>query len=564
MISSIRGQKTMNGLNQNRLKRIAVACAVACLCAVIPAAIVGQDARTILMNSAKAMGVENLKTIQVSGAGSHSVLIGQNRNPDGPWPVGRLRAYTLEMDFDASRSHVQMTRIENGRDEMLNEYTSPDSPWNSQFRFWLTPFGFIKGALANNATLSSAKIAGVSYSLVTFAVQNKYKVVGYISDQNLVYRVETWIDNDVLGDMLAEAWFNDYKDFGGVKFPTLIVEKQASQTVLTLGVSDLKTNGAVNTVATPATRAPSPVASGLDASVQTEKVADGVYYLKGGTHHSVVVEFSDHAALIEAPLNEQRSLAIIAEVKKLMPNKPIRYVVNTHHHFDHAGGLRTFVDAGATIITHESNSKFFSAALSAPRTLNPDALARSQKKPIIESVTDKKTLSDSLRTLEVQAIRDNPHSDGILIAFLPKEKMLIEADVYTPGTIVDRDTASFIDNVERLKVEFETILPLHGSAKPARAELYAAINKPVRDMKDILAAQVAEPIALTAAAVPVGRQILERSCTSCHTVGRVERKRDEAEWRMIVARMQDHGAVISETEVDTLLDYLIKTFGAQE
>src|SRR5262245_54326799 len=248
----------MNSLIQNRLQRIALACAAACFCAVIPAAIVGQDARTILMNSAKAMGVENLKTIQVSGAGSHSVLIGQNRNPDVPWPVGRLKTYTLEMDFDASRSHVQMTRIQNGADETLNEYTSADSPWNSQFRFWLTPFGFIKGALANNAAVSSAKIAGVPYTLVTFAVQGKYKVAGYINEQNLVHRVETWIDNDVLGDMPAEVWFNDYKDFDGVKFPTLIVEKQAGHPVLILSVSGVRTNGPVSIAAPSAAPTPGP------------------------------------------------------------------------------------------------------------------------------------------------------------------------------------------------------------------------------------------------------------------------------------------------------------------
>src|SRR4030095_1486020 len=130
---------------------------------------------------------------------------------------------------------------------------------------------------------------------------------------------------------------------------------------------------------------------------------------------------------------------------------------------------------------------------SAPRTINPDVLARSQKKPVIESVAEKKTLSDSLRTLELHSIKENPHDDGIVIAFLPKEKMLIEADLYTPDNVAERDTASFIDNIERLKLEFDTILPLHGPAKPGRADLYASINRPLRDMKEILAAQAAPP-----------------------------------------------------------------------
>ena len=561
----------MIGVNQSRFKKIVLLSASACLFAVIPVAMVSQDAKTVLMNAAKAMGAENVKTIYLSGTGSNALNIGQNRGPNIAWPVARVKAYTRQIDFDAVRSYTQMVRVgdgTNGADETLNEYISADSPWNSQFRFWLTPFGFIKGALANSATVSSAKIAGTPYTLVTFAVQNKYKVAGYINEKNLVDRIQTWIDNDVLGDMLTEVWFSEYKDFDGLKFPTLIVEKQAGFPVVILSVSGVKTNGPVN-VAPPSGTPPVPaVPVAQDAPVQTDKVADGVYYLKGGTHHSVAVEFADHVVLIEAPMNEQRSLAIIGEVKKLMPNKPIRYVVNTHHHFDHSGGLRTFVDVGATIITHEANAKFFSTALAAPRTINPDALARSQKKPVIESVADKKALSDSLRTLDLHVVRDNPHHDGILIAFLPKEKLLIEADVYTPSNVVNRDTASLIDNVERLKLEFDMILPLHGAVKPARADLYTAIGRPVRDMKDILAAQVAATPGQRggpAGPVPAGKQILDRACMNCHNLNRVEAKKlDEADWRTIVIRMQDRGAAVSDIEVDMLVEYLVKTFGPQE
>src|SRR5438034_10548799 len=88
-------------------------------------------------------------------------------------------------------------------------------------------------------------------------------------------------------------------------------------------------------------------------------LTDGVFYIRGATHHSAAVEFADHVVVVEGPLNEQRSLAVIAEVKKLVPNKPIRYLVNTHHHFDHSGGLRTYVDQGVTIITHAINKPFY-------------------------------------------------------------------------------------------------------------------------------------------------------------------------------------------------------------
>ena len=77
--------------------------------------------------------------------------------------------------------------------------------------------------------------------------------------------------------------------------------------------------------------------------------------MKGGTHHSVAIDQADHIVVVEGPQNEARSEAVIAKVKETIPNKPIRYVINTHVHFDHSGGLRTYVDEGATIVTHAMN-----------------------------------------------------------------------------------------------------------------------------------------------------------------------------------------------------------------
>src|SRR4030095_13874861 len=134
------------------------------------------------------------------------------------------------------------------------------------------------------------------YNVVSFSLENKYKVVGYINDKNLVERVQTWVDNDTLGDMLAETSYDLYTDFGGVKFPTSIIEKQGGFPVLILSVTEVKPNASVSIQAPPAAAAAQPV------SVQTEKVADGVYYLKGGTHQSLAVEFAVHVAVMQAPL----------------------------------------------------------------------------------------------------------------------------------------------------------------------------------------------------------------------------------------------------------------------
>lgn len=528
----------------------------------VSATVFAQDAvKTVLANAAKAMGAANLTTIQFSGMGSNAA-IGQGLNPKSGWPVTRVKSYLREIDFGATASHVRMVRADQAQDQFI----SASSPWDTQYGFWITPFGFLKGAMANRSTLTAETIDGIEYKAVTFTLQNKYKITGYINDRNMVEKVRTWIDDDVLGDMAVEGWYTVYKDYGGVKFPTMIVEKQGGFPTLILAVSDAKPNAALNI------QAPQPqgaAAAPAVTAVQTEKVADGVYYLKGGTHHSVAIEFDDYVVVIEAPLNEPRSLAVIAEVTKLIPNKPIRYVVNTHQHFDHAGGLRAYVDEGATVITQEMNKQFYEQAFAAPRTLNPDRLAQSRKAAKIETVGDNKVLSGGTRNLELHWIKNSPHNDGLLLAFLPKEKILIEADVFTPapGTPVNISTVNLVDNAERLKLDFETILPLHGPGAATRADLYAAIHKPMPSISEIMTrgakvVALATPVPTVAPSKDPGHQILDNACAGCHTLSRVTSKNlAQADWQLIVDKMRNRGADISDEDTAALVAYLVKTYG---
>jgi len=217
--------------------------------------------------------------------------------------------------------------------------------------------------------------------------------------------------------------------------------------------------------------------------VQTDKLADGVRYLTGGTHHSALVEMADHLVVIDGPQDDARSTALIAEVKKIVPDKPIKFVVNTHHHFDHAGGLGAFVAEGATIITHDVNKAFLEQSLAAPRTVKPDKLAQSGKKATVEGMQDKRVLSDGTRTVELYLIQGNVHHDGIIMAYLPKEKILVEADVYIPAapnaalpTQPNPNSVALYDNIERLKLTVDQILPMHGRKVPL-AELQKSIGK---------------------------------------------------------------------------------------
>src|SRR5262249_28426676 len=167
----------------------------------------------------------------------------------------------------------------------------------------------------------------------------------------------------------------------------------------------------------------------------------------------------------EGPLNEERSNAVIAEVKKTIPNKPIRYLVNTHNHFDHLGGTRTYVAQGATVITDDRNRDFYQQVVLAPqpRTLAPDRLSQFPFAPTgpgtraLQTFTDRYTISDGQKTIELFHIENLNHSDNMLVAYLPQDKILVNADLYGPppagGTVanVSANAVALFNNVKRLK-----------------------------------------------------------------------------------------------------------------
>ena len=330
--------------------------------------------------------------------------------------------------------------------------------------------------MAHNATAQTKTEGGKKLTTIAFMVPGKFKANAHVNENNLIEKVESWHTNPVLGDMPTETTYADYKAFDGVQFPTKITQKQGGFPSLELTVSEVKPNAPADI------QVPDNVRQAT-AQVKIDKAADGVWYVTGGSHHSVVVEMKDHLVVIEGPQHDARGTAVIAEVKKAIPNKPIKYVVNSHTHFDHTGGLGPFVAEGAIIITHDVNKAFLEQTLAAPRTVQPDTLAKSGKKATVEGVKDKRVLSDDTRTIELHHIQGNLHNDGLLMAYLPKEKLLVQADVYNPPAPNTPPPAqpnpiqvNLHDNIERLKLTVEQLLPLHGRIVPL-SDLLKAIGK---------------------------------------------------------------------------------------
>jgi len=454
----------------------------------------GQDAKSVIAAASKAMGADQIKTIQYSGSATE-YSFGQAYNPGSPWPAWKFKSYTRTIDFDSPALRTE--RVGDAPDPMRKGgglqpgpmqqlIVNANTPWPAQLPIWITPYGFLHQAAANDATLKSETVGGKKYTVVTFTAPNKAKVNGYIGADNMVDKVETWIDT-MLGDTLYEATYSAYKDFGGVKVPTRIVEKQASYPTLEMTVTDAKINAPANIAPPQRGGGPGGGGGGAPAGPSSQKLADGVFLILPA-YAALAVDMRDGIVIIEGPQSEARATAVIAEARKDIPNKPIKYVINTHGHFDHAGGLRTFVAEGATIITHQANKGYYEKIFALPHTLNPDKLAQNKAKVNVETIGDKRVLTDGTHTIELYRTQGSLHNEGLVMAYLPKEKILVEADSFNPPAQADAPppatvnpaNVTLLDNINRLKLDVETIVPVHyppDSRKVTMAELRRAVGQ---------------------------------------------------------------------------------------
>jgi len=473
-----------------------------------------QDARSVLRAAADELGVTDMTSLQYSGTGWIGA-VGQNFAPDEDWPRFDLTSYTRTIDFATNSSREDMIAVQGhnpvrggGRQPIQGErrrtlLVSGEHAWDLQgedvvpapaaaelrlLEIFLTPHGFLKGAMAGNPTAVTRNEYGERVTIVSFMALGKYRVNGTITEDSLVRRVQTWLPNPVVGDLYYETVYTNYREIDGMMFPGRWHQHRdfddgAQEPNVSGGdhafgletISDVRVNvrGAALMVPDAVRDATIP-----PVGVETQGLADGVWLLGGGSHNSVAVEFGDHVAVIEAPLNEARSLAVIEEVTKLVPSKPIRFIVNTHHHWDHLGGLRAYVHEGATVITHEGNHPYYQEVLRAgPWMLEPDRLSLYPPEEwsegyIFETVREKYILGDETRIVELHHVQDLDHVAGMLIAYFPREKLVVEADLYTPpapGARASAPSASsrtFYENLQRLGLDVETIVPIHGRPGP--------------------------------------------------------------------------------------------------
>ena len=470
-------------------KLMAGATLVTALVIWLSAGAAAQNSATVIGNATKALGAENLNSITYSGS-AQNANFGQSKNIGTPWaPAGitRIATYTRTIDFSqpASRAFgpTQPPQLPGFPAPMPGNFNQninqmqATTNWTQGLEIWTTPWGFLKGAAANNATVrqqGGRQVVSFSPSLKAPSGAG-YMVTGYINNQNLVEKVETRVEHPVLGDMLVETEYSNYIDTNGLKVPGRIVRKQAGMQTFEANITAATANPAnltqLMTPPPPAGGQGGGAAAGgaraggppAPPAVERQELATGVYRITGG-YVALAVDMGDHIVVVESGQSEARGLAVMAAAKQAIPGKPIRYVVNTHPHFDHASGIATAAGEGATIITHNNNKQFWERALASPRTLVGDSFAKSNRKANVEGVGDRRTLRGSNgKVIDLYHVENLEHTDGMLIAYLPAEKILLSADFNVPGANqpVSPNNRVLVENVNRLRLDFDKHVLVH-------------------------------------------------------------------------------------------------------
>lgn len=494
------------------------------------------DPGPLLAAAAKEIGEANLRCITFSGAG-YSGAVGQTFenavNIDWPRTPGGMTNYTRTINWETGTSketfdrtpglnpaswkygmgwqggtptqkNQRQTHIVNGKVAWHMDgdgppvAVSPEDAERYQLDIWLNPPGFLKAARLPGANPQAVwrweqlemgrdgnVVSPEKMHVVMITMLGKYRVDATINRQNQIQRIKTTVNDPAMGDFNIEQESTDQMTFGNVKWPIVWHSHHGwddNWAFYRRSTGHNGYGGKFPTVQPNVCDDPVPVPESVrqatvPSAVTVDKMANGVYLLGGGPANSYMVEFRDFVAVFEAPINEKRSLAVIEEIAKLAPNKPIRWLISTHPHFDHIGGLRTYNHIGATIVAHQRNIEFLNkdVLVYEPRTVEPDIVALMPPTELaegynFEAINENFVITDNSRILRVYYVQPLQHVAGMLMAYLPVERIAFQADLFNthepPPATPTPAMRSLFNQVQRMKLDVATLAPVHGKPVP--------------------------------------------------------------------------------------------------
>jgi len=452
-----------------------------------------QQARRVLERGITAMGGETFfraKTFwgRLRGTGFNQ---GQSLRPDAPYHTRPIEI-TLALDRighrlteETATIYIGGTPVRNRQFLDLKNATGWTLNLIARAVTPLTPLGFANAmatlrrypALLLHRALERAETLrwlgeedseGRKQYVITFTESDGVPIALFFdAETGLLTKSEVFGDHPIFGDTVTEFIFSDYRPMFGAKWPFRVIVRNAGEVVQDLEYVEILVDAPLDEnffLVPPDVAQGSPM--GGPSSVSIAPLAEGVYFIGGSTYNSLAVAFDEYLLVVEAPMGEERSEAVLSELKRLVPGKPVRYLVPTHYHIDHLGGIRRYIAEGATIVTTPGNERFIRTVAATSHTAKPDALARAPREPQIEVFHGKRVFSDGNRVLELYDVGPNPHADEVVIAYLPREKILFESDLFNippVGKPVASDaTRHFARKVADLNLEVAIIAPGHG------------------------------------------------------------------------------------------------------
>lgn len=465
---------------------------LAALCVVLTGACAQTppERRTIDAAAAALGGADRilaLKTLTITGNGI-APLAGQNRMPDDELPVWRVSEYTRAIDLANGRTRVQQVRqarflFAGDLVQRQVQGLDGDVAWNGAADGTMTragdaaardrriellhhPVTIIRAALDSAAKLARPRADGSDDLVDVTTAHGDTVTLAVDRSTHLPSRVISMADNPNLGDVAIVTTFADYDDVGGVKLPRRLTTMMDKYVQLDLQVTKNSVDGDASGLTLPASVKSSAVPAPAPVVVTAEPVAKGIWWLAGsGNHRSIVFEFADHLVLFEVPLNEVRSKAVIDKARTLSP-KPLTTAIVSHHHFDHSGGLRVAVAEGLTIVTQRANEAFFKDLLARRHTIVPDELQTHPREATFEFVDDEMTLKDASMEIRLYHLLDNPREGTNLFAYVPRDRILVQADLYDSTWLQHPWGDNVLSNLARRKLVVDRDVPVHGAIEP--------------------------------------------------------------------------------------------------
>ena len=344
-------------------------------------------------------------------------------------------------------------------------------PANMRTRLRMVPHFIILNAAERSSRiryLGNTTFDSRAHSVISYPNEDGLEISLYIDDKTgLLSKFEVLATDAFSGDVVNEAIFPSYRQENGRMVPTGRIDRRAGDVTTEVKYLDLTFNASLtdDSFKTPdALRTPAAPA----APQASTKYTDNIYTVNASGYNVLVVGFKDHVFVMETPNGDNTSKQAIAEIKKVFPGKPIKYVAVSHHHDDHAGGIRTYVAEGATILGLPGEKTFFEKVVKSVFTIDPDALTLNPQPLKWESIEKgKRVLTDGTTTVELIDIGPGGHTDEMLIAYLPNERMVFQGDLLNrpanndPATINDT-TVHFSKWLETNKLAVDRVLGVHG------------------------------------------------------------------------------------------------------